>query len=342
MIRAAPAPGTLALVTGGGGFLGGAIARKLVARGARVRSFQRGAAADLAALGVEVIRGDLADRAAVERAAGGCDVVFHAAAKAGIWGRARDYWSANVVGTEHVVAACERQGVRRLVFTSSPSVVFAGRDQEGIDESVPYPGRHLAPYPRTKAIAERRVLAANGDRLATVALRPHLIWGPGDPHLVPRILARAKAGRLRLIGSHPCLVDAVYIDNAADAHLLAAERLAPRAAIGGKAYFISQGEPLPIAQLIGRILAAGGLPPVERRLPPALAYGAGVLCEALWWSLRLGGEPPMTRFLARQLGTAHWFDIGAARRDLGYDPRVSIDQGMLRLAEWLRERSEAR
>src|SRR5262245_54910957 len=179
-----------ALVTGGGGFLGGAVVRRLVARGDAVRSLSRGAYPALATLGVEQCQADLADAGAVRRAAQGCDVVFHVAAKAGLAGRFADYHAANVLGTQNVLAACRACGVRALVFTSSPSVVFDGTDMEGVDESAPYPLHYHAHYPATKAQAERLVLAANGPELATVALRPHLIWGPGDNHLVPRVLAR--------------------------------------------------------------------------------------------------------------------------------------------------------
>jgi nucleoside-diphosphate-sugar epimerase len=329
-----------ALVTGGGGFLGEAIVRRLVARGDAVRSFARGAYPELAALGVEVIRGDLTDATALTAAAACCDVVFHVAAKAGVWGPYAEYYRANVTGTENVMAACRAQGVRRLVYTSSPSVVFDGRDMEGVDESVPYPVHYHTAYPETKARAEQMVLRANGPEVATVSLRPHLIWGPGDPHLVPRIIARARAGRLRRIGNRPNLVDTVYIDNAAAAHLLAADRLAPGSPVAGKAYFITQGEPLPLWDMINRILAAAGLPPVTKRVPAGVAYAAGWVLESIYGLLRLRTEPPMTRFVARELATAHWFNIAAARRDLGYHPTVSLDEGLKRLAVSLRAPNE--
>ncbi len=324
-----------ALVTGGGGFLGGAIARMLRERGDQVRSFSRGEYPHLASLGVEQCRGDLTDREALLGAARGCDIVFHVAAKAGVWGSFDEFQRPNVIGTQNVLSACTSLGISRLVFTSSPSVVFDGRDVEGGDESLPYPSRYHAHYPRTKAMAEQLVLAANAPGLATVSLRPHLIWGPGDNHLVPRILARARAGKLRRIGSRPCLVDTVYVDNAAQAHLLAADRLAPGAALCGRAYFISNGEPIPLWEMVNRILAAADLAPVERSIPPWLAYVAGTLCESLWGWLGRKDEPPMTRFVARELATAHWFDISAARRDLGYQPEVTLEEGFRRLREWL-------
>jgi nucleoside-diphosphate-sugar epimerase len=267
----------------------------------------------------------------------GCDVVFHVAAKAGFWGPYREYFQANVVGTQNALTACRQTGVRRLVYTSSPSVVFNGSDMAGVDESVPYPLHYHAAYPETKAIAEQMVLKANGPELATVALRPHLIWGPGDPHLVPRLLDRARSRALRRIGQRDNLVDSVYIDNAADAHLLAADRLSNGSALAGRAYFITNGEPLPLWNLIDRILHAGGLPPVTRSVSPTLAYAAGLALEGVHALFRLKGEPRMTRFLARELATAHWFDISAAGRDLGYKPAVSIDEGMRRLKQWLTE-----
>ena len=328
------------LVTGAGGFLGGALARRLLARGDQVRGFARGEYQHLRQLGVEMIRGDLADEHAVRSVTEGCDIVFHVAAKAGVWGSYGDYYRSNVEGTNHVVAACRANGVKRLVYTSTPSVVFQGGDMEGVDESVPYASHYLTHYPRTKAIAERSVLAANDGQLATAALRPHLIWGPGDNHLVPRIIARAKAGRLRQIGQRQCLVDSSYIDNVVDAHLLAGDRLSSGSAVAGKAYFISQGEPLPIWELINRILAAAGLPPVTRHVSPTLAYLAGGLLEIAYCLLRCQTEPPMTRFVARQLSTAHWFDISAARRDFGYEPAVSTEEGLRRLADWLGNRTE--
>ena len=327
-----------ALVTGGGGFLGGVIVRMLRERGFDVRSFSRGDYPELACLGIEQVNGDLADRAAVEKAADGCDIVFHVAAKAGIWGSYADYHLANVTGTENVIAACREQNIGRLVFTSSPSVVFDGRDVEGGDESLPYPERYEAHYPKTKAMAEQLVLAANSPTLATTALRPHLIWGPGDNHLVPRILAKGRAGRLRRIGNSPCLVDTVYVDNAATAHLQAADRLAPGSPVAGRAYFITNGEPLPLFEMVNRILAAGNLPPVTRSISPRLATLAGLLCEGLWSALPLKDEPPMTRFVAHELATAHWFSIDAARRDFGYAPDVSISEGLVRLRNWLTKR----
>jgi nucleoside-diphosphate-sugar epimerase len=320
-----------ALVTGGGGFLGGAIVRLLYKRGDHVRSFSRQSYPVLEKLGVEQVQGDVADLASISSAVSGCDIVFHVAAKAGVWGRWDDYYRANVIGTESVIAACRANGVRRLVFTSSPSVTFAGVDQNGVDESEPYPNRFLAHYPHTKALAEQAVLAANGPELATVALRPHLIWGPGDPHLIPRLIERAKAGRLKRIGRESKLVDTIYVDNAAAAHLLAADRLEPGSAVAGRAYFLSQGEPEPLWDFINKVLSAAGLPPVTKAVPAGVAYAAGTALETVYRLFRLRGDPPMTRFVARQLSTAHWFDLSAARRDFGYVSAISSAEGLKRL-----------
>jgi nucleoside-diphosphate-sugar epimerase len=325
-----------ALVTGGGGFLGGAIARRLRAQGHDVVSLQRSDAPELAALGVAIKRGDLSDATTVAGAARGCDVVFHVAAKAGHWGAYDDYFRANVLGTRNVLAACGEHGIERLVHTSTPSVVHRGGDLEGVDECTPYAEHFLAHYPATKLIAEREVLAANGPALATVALRPHLIWGPGDQHLLPRILDRARRGRLRFVGPPGKRIDATYIDNAAAAHLAAAERLKPGAAHAGKPYFISNGEPIVVEDMINRLLACADLPPVTARVSLPVAYAIGALLEVAYKILRLDGEPILTRFVADQLGTAHWFDISGAEHDFGWRPGVSMEQGFRALRASLR------
>jgi nucleoside-diphosphate-sugar epimerase len=325
-----------ALVTGGGGFLGGAIVRLLKQRGHEALSFTRTAYPWLDELGIQQIFGDIADPAALEKALAGSDVVFHVAAKAGVWGRRDDFLTANVTGTQNVIAACKKLGVRKLVHTSTPSVVHGGRDLEGADESVPYPKQFEAEYPESKALAEKAVLAANGSELATVALRPHLIWGPGDPHLIPRILARAREGRLRRLGHRPVRIDATFIDNAAEAHLLAAEKLDIGSPIAGKVYFITNGEPVELWEFLNRILAEAGLPPVTKTVSIWKARLAGRILEWVYRVLRLPGEPSMTRYVASQLATSHWYNIAAARRDLGYEPHVSMEEGLKRLGEKFR------
>ena len=319
------------LVTGGGGFLGGAIVRLLVARGHVVRSFSRGRYPELEALGVEHARGDLGERRAVVEAAEGCDAIVHTAAKAGVWGAYDEYRRANVIGTENVLAACRARAVPRLVYTSTPSVVHAGGDIEDGDESLPYSTRPSTAYQATKITAERMVLAAASDALSVVALRPHLVWGPGDPHLIPRILARGRRGRIALPGGGRKAVDTTYVDNAAAAHVAALERLGPGAACHGRAYFVTNGEPRPLRDIVLGVLRASGIDAKVVPIPRAVAHAAGAALEAAFRLARAEHEPPLTRFVAEQLSTAHCFDIGAARRDLGWSPAVSIDEGLERL-----------
>ena len=324
-----------ALVTGAGGFLGLYIVEQLLARGDSVRSFSRGEYPELDALGVETVQGDIRDRDAVAAACEGVDCVFHVAAVAGIGGPWQHYHGINTLGTENVLAGCRTHQVPRLVYTSSPSVTFDGSDQCGVDESEPYPNDWLAHYPHSKALAEQQVLAANGhDGLKTCSLRPHLIWGPRDQHLIPRLLARARSGRLRRVGDGDNLVDISYVENAAAAHLLAADALAEdKPAAAGRAYFISQGEPVNCWDWINEVLALAGLDPVRRSISQQTAYCVGGVLEGGYRLLRLKSEPPMTRFLARQLATSHFFDVSAAERDFGFRPQISTEEGMRRLAE---------
>jgi nucleoside-diphosphate-sugar epimerase len=322
------------LVTGGGGFLGQALCRGLRVRGHEVVSFNRGRYPALAAIGVQQVQGDLALRDAVIAAAQGCDAVFHNAAKAGAWGSYRSYYDANVAGTQNVIEACRIHAIGKLVYTSTPSVTHRKTHpvEGGTADTVPYGEQLKAPYAATKLLAEKLVLAANDTELATVALRPRLIWGVGDNQLLPRLVERAKAGRLRFVGDGENRIDTTYIDNAAQAHFDAFEHLAPSAACAGRAYFISNGEPRTVRDIVNGLLQAAGAPVVEKTIPFGVAYAAGAVCEGLWHVLPLKGEPPMTRFLAEQLSTTHWYDMGPARRDFGYVPRVTIDEGLARLA----------
>jgi nucleoside-diphosphate-sugar epimerase len=321
-----------ALVTGGSGFLGRRIVDRLLSQGRPVAVLGRTPAADLEARGVRFIRADLSDAGAVRAALAGAVTVFHAAARVGVWGRYSDFFDTNVLGTRAVLEGCREHGVRRLVYTSTPSVVYNGRDLAGADESLPLTTRCPSPYPLTKAIAEAEVLAAHSPGLATVALRPHLVWGPGDPHLIPRILARARAGRLRIVGEGRNRVDMVHVENAADAHIAAEETLrVPDSRAGGKAYFITNGEPVLLWDWINGLLAGLGEPPVTRRVSLGTALVLGAACEASWRALRLRGEPPMTRFIAAELARDHWFDGSAAGRDLRYAPRISMAAGLAEL-----------
>jgi nucleoside-diphosphate-sugar epimerase len=322
------------LVTGGGGFLGQALCRGLVARGHTVRSFSRSRHPALDALHIEQQQGDLADRAAVVDAARDCEAIFHNAARAGAWGSYDSYHRANVVGTDNVIAACREHGIGTLVYTSTPSVTHRATHPVagGTADTVAYGTHFKAAYAATKARAEQAVLAANDASLATIALRPRLIWGPGDQQLLPRLVARARAGRLHIVGSGDNLIDTTYIDNAAQAHFDAFEHLRSGAACAGRAYFISNGEPKPAREIVNALLQAAGAPPIRRHLPFGAAYAIGALCEAAWTVLPLHGEPPLTRFLAEQLATTHWYDMAPATRDFGYVPSVSIAEGLSRLA----------
>ena len=324
-----------ALVTGGGGFLGSAIVRMLYERGDEVSVLGRGTYPQIVPYIKRAFQSDIRNTPPIVRACEGMDVVFHVAALAGIWGRRRDFWSINVEGTRNVIEGCLANSVPRLVFTSSPSVVFGKDDLCGVDESTPYPSRHLAAYPETKAAAERMVLAANSPTLATVALRPHLIFGPGDPHLIPRVLARARQGRLVQVGDGKNLVDVTYVDNAAEAHVKAADALTPGGRCAGRAYFISQGEPVSLWPWLNELLTAVGAPIVTLSISFGSAYRAGTVLELVYRAFGSVREPPMTRFLATQLAKSHYFDISSAKGDFGYNPTISTADGVRRLVATL-------
>ncbi|MBU2511976.1 NAD-dependent epimerase/dehydratase family protein [bacterium] len=316
-----------ALVTGGGGFLGKKIILQLLERGNQVRSFSRGTYPALQKLGVELIRGDLNDLNSVKKACENCDAVFHVAGRVGFQGAYKEFFEANVQGTLNIIEACRTHGIPKLIYTSSPSVIFDGKDQEGIDERAPHPEFFMTHYQSTKAEAEKYILEANDNKLATVSLRPHLIWGPGDPHLIPRILKMRKEGKLRFIGKALNLIDAVFIDNAAMAHLAALDRLEIGSLISGKAYFVTNQEPWPIKKIINRILEAANLPVNNRHIPVPLAYVAGSILEVFYRVFHLSGEPRLTRFTVSQLSKAHWYDASRSQNELGYRPKISMDEG---------------
>ncbi len=338
-----------AVVTGGGGFLGLAMVRMLRARGDDVVVLGRSAYPEAEAMGAVCVKGDVADLAVVKDTVAGADVVFHVAAKAGVWGKAEDYERANVTGTQNVIDACVSRGVSRLVHTSSPSVTFDGGDAENATESLPYPQTHLYHYGRTKAEAERRVLAANATAhkkgpqvLLTTALRPHIIYGPGDPHILPRMIARHRQGRLRIVGEGKNKIDITFVDNGAHAHLLAADALGrdnPKNA--GKAYFISDGVPVVPWQWLNGIFAELGLPPLQKKIPYGAARAVGAMLEGAWSLFNLAGEPPMTRFVAAQLGTSHYYDLSAARKDIGYEAVVDPKTALLQTIPWLKAEIDA-
>ncbi len=327
-------------VTGGGGFLGFAIVEQLLDRGYEVVSFSRSAYPALQQLGVSHRQGNLSDYPTLRAAMRSCEAVFHVAAKVDGWGRYADFYAANVIGTKHVLRACTELGIPHLVFSSSPSVVVSG-PIEGADESLPYPQKYDAYYPQTKALSEQAVLAANGPQLTTCSLRPHLIWGPRDHHFLPVLFERRRKGQLRIVGSGDYLVDTIYIDNAARAHLQALEAMQREPArVGGKAYFLSQDHPISIRAFINRLLDTGGLPPVDKSLPPRVALRLGWFLENTYRIFRIQTPPRLTTFIAKHLSNPHWFDISAAKQDLGYTPQVSIEEGMDRLKDWVYANSE--
>ena len=321
------------LVTGANGFLGRYIVRQLVARGNNVRAMVRRPDDELQSLGVEVTLADIRERQKVVAACEGMDAVIHVAAIANMWGKWETFYEVNTQGTQHVIEGCVEHGVTRLVCTSSPSVTFAGEAQENTDETAPYPARWLAHYPHSKALAEQKVLSANGQSgLLTCALRPHLIWGPGDTQLLPRLLEKARAGRLAQVGDNTNLIDTVYVENAAAAHLLALDRLVPDSPVPGSAYFITQGEPILLWDWVNQLLALANLPPVKKQISLKTAYRVGWTLEQVWKLLRKQSEPPMTRFVALQLGLPHYFDLSKARRELNYGPEINTAEGLELLA----------
>ncbi|QDV22010.1 NAD-dependent epimerase/dehydratase family protein [Aureliella helgolandensis] len=331
------------LVTGYGGFLGAAVARQLLRAGYEVRGLARANYPRLASLGVECLEGDVTDRAVVLQAVQGCAGVVHTAAKAGVWGAWQDYYRVNTLATSHLLEAAHRHGVRAFVHTSSPSVTFAGEHQSGVDESAPYPKKWLCFYPHTKALAEQAVLsAAKIGQVRTCALRPHLIWGEHDPHLFPRVIARAKQGKLRRVGSGKNLIDVVHVESAAGAHVQAINRLLdddPR--LNGQALFLTDGQPVECWEWISKILSTAGVPVPTRSISYSAAYGIGAILEAIYWGLKRKQEPPMTRFVAAQLALDHYFNIDRARNLLDYQPERDVEAEFEKCRPWLQRLATA-
>jgi len=325
-----------ALVTGGGGFLGRAITEQLLARGDAVTILSRGRYPEVEALGARGVQCDLsAPGDALDSVLSDVDIIFHVASKTGVWGPRASFFQANVDGTRNLLEAAQRAGVRRFVYTSSPSATFDGGDAAGKTEAeAPYPTHFEAPYPESKAVAEKLVLDANSADIATTALRPHLIWGPRDPHILPRLIARHKQGRLMRVGDGTNKVGITYIDNAAVAHLQAADVLAFDAPNAGKAYFITDLEPVLLWPWIDGVLTGVGLPPIGRSVSAGLAKFVGGVLEWVWRTFRRPGEPPMTRFVAAEMATSHWYDLTAARTDFGYTPLVGPQEGLDRALAW--------
>ncbi|MEP7279695.1 MAG: NAD-dependent epimerase/dehydratase family protein [Bacteroidota bacterium] len=325
-------------VTGGGGFLGLSIVKQLLKEGHHIVNYSRGKYETLQQLGVIEHQGNLKDFTTLKKAMNGCQAVFHVASKTGVWGSYDSFYETNVIGTKNIIKACLELDISFLVYTSSASVVFCA-GCEGGDERMAYPKKFDAYYPETKAMAEQIVLKANGQKLHTCSLRPHLIWGPGDPHILPRFLSLQRMGRLRIPGKGNNLIDTTYIYNAACGHLLAFAAMQKKPSVAGKAYFLSQDEPISIREFINRLLESGGLPPVNKNINPRVALCTGWLLQNFFRLFNVQSEPLLTLFVAKQLSSSHWYDISAAKRDLGYLPTITIDEGMKQLKESLHTNS---
>ncbi len=328
------------LVTGGSGFLGQHLVKALQKAGyTDIRIFNRNPCDTLQ--NVEFVCGHLEDYQQVKKAVNGCEVVFHVAAKAGIWGCYRSYYNTNVLGTEHIIKACKDCHVKYLVYTSSPSVVFNNQPLVNVDERIGYGNpKKMCAYAHTKMLAEQLILRANNEKgLQTIALRPHLIWGPGDNHLIPTLLDAARRHRLFQVGDGKNWVDMSYVTNVAQAHLLALEAIknTPHS-VSGKAYFISQGDPVQLWPWVHLLLSKLDIPQPSVKIPASLAYGIGLLCEILYKVLFIKKQPPMTRFVAKELSEDHYFNISMAKMDLHYIPKISNEEGLEQLVAWLKNK----
>ncbi|MFY7993766.1 MAG: NAD-dependent epimerase/dehydratase family protein [Bacteriovoracaceae bacterium] len=331
------------LITGGGGFLGTAIIKELLKNPEnKITNFARGVYPELEAMGVKTIRGDIRHKVDVDKVMSyGFDVIFHVAAKAGVWGTYKEFLDINYLGTKNMVESAKTFGVPRFVYTSTPSVVFGEDDLLGVDEETPFPKKYLTAYAETKAMAEKLVLEANDSKdFMTCAIRPHLIWGPGDPHLFPRVIQRGRLGKLKVVGDGENLVDIVYVENAAMAHIMASKKLTPHSRVCGQAYFIGQERPVKLWDFINQVLAKSGIDPVMESISVKAAYRIGWAMEKMW---SLAGiqkpEPPMTRFVALNLGKSHYFSHAKAQRDFGYSPSITIEEGLKR---YFQKREEVR
>lgn len=322
-----------ALVTGGGGFVGMAILRRLIAQGFNVATFSRKLYPEHQKLGVQIFQGNISNIEALNKATKNIDVVFHTAAKVGIWGSYEQFFETNTKGTENLIKACRKNGVKKLIFTSSASVVFNGTDLENVDEKVDYPQNSVSHYTHTKALAEKLVLNANDNTLRTISLRPHLVWGPGDTQLIPKILERAKAGRMRRIGKKKFLMDHTYIDNLVDAQILAMEKLGLQPDISQKAFFITNGAPIPIWDFLNGIIEAHGMRAVEKTTSKITALTIAYMLEIIYSCFKSKKAPFITSFLVRELSTHHWFNISAARQLLDYVPAIDFNTGLKNLTQ---------
>lgn len=323
------------VVLGGSGFVGRALVRRLVSDGIETAVVARKEFPEAETLGVRVLSGDIGDADFLKNSLAGYDTIIHLASKTGIWGDKNEYYATNVIGTQNVLDACRANNVAALVYASTPAVVYQKDDLCGVNERTPYARDFLCDYAWSKAIAEKMVLEANCDLLKTIALRPHLVWGPGDTNHIPPLLGQARCRQLKRIGDGHNLVDVTYIDNAVDAFVLAAKNLHGSASGAGKPYFISQGEPVNLWNWLNKFFRRLDVPVVEESIPFQKAYLMGMFMEKFFPFARIKREPCMTRFLAVQLAKSHWFSIENANRDLGYFPKVSTAEGINTILEWV-------
>lgn len=322
------------LVTGGGGFLGSHIIKELLKNSSYiVTNFSRHTYPELEDMGVPTIKGDLRKKEDVERALDqGFDAIFHVAALPGVWGKFEEYYDINFLGTKHLIEGARARGIQKFVYTSTPSVVFNKDDLMGVGEEQPYATKFLNAYAETKTLAEQLVLGMNdGQNFLSCALRPHLIWGPGDPHIFPRLIQKGKQGKLRIVGDGENLVDIIYVENAALAHVQAFEHLKPGSPVCGQAYFVGQERPVKLWDFINQVLGHVKVEPVMNSIDVGAAYRIGWMLEKVYKFLGIQKpEPPMTRFVALNLGKSHYFSHAKAKRDFGYVPKISIEEGLKR------------
>lgn len=319
------------LVTGGGGFLGTAICKILISKEYEVLNFSRNSYPHLIELGVKGHKGNLSDLESIRNALSGVDAIFHVAAIAGVWGKYDTYYQTNTIGSQNIVTVAKELGIKFLIYTSTPSVVFGKDDIINGDESLDYPNKYLTHYAYTKHLAEKYILNACDDDFHAVALRPHLIWGPNDPHILPRLIEKARSGRLKRVGEGTNLVDIVYVDNAAMGHVLAFEKLIKDQSISSNAYFIGQEAPVSLWDFINKLIVLSGEEPIESSISFKKAYFIGGILEKVYSILGINKpEPPMTRFIAAQLAKSHYFSHAKAKSHFGYEAVITIDEGLKR------------
>jgi nucleoside-diphosphate-sugar epimerase len=318
---------TTAFVTGGSGFVGGALVARLVRDGWTVRALARSdaAAARILSSGAEPVRGDLGDAASLERAVRGSEVVFHAAAKVDEWGRWADFRAINVAGTKALLAAAARAGARRFVHVGTEAALLRDQPLVMADERTPLAFDSPAPYSATKAEAEAAVVSARG--IETIVVRPRFVWGPGDTTLMPAMIDLVRAGRFRWIDGGRHLSSTTHVDNCVEALVLAADHGVP-----GSAYFVTDGAPVVFREFITALLAARGVTPPDASVPRVAAFAAARAAEAAWRALPLRGAPPLTRLAVWLAALECTLDDTRARTDLGYAPVISRDAGLAALS----------